>query len=186
MNTNAYFLILTSASLLAAAAIAGCDTGQEADPYAQEESARDTAPAGETTEPGQTERSMATEQRDTPRQGLDTTRPGTGTAPQMAAGTEGNLTEGEVAGKQVLSQGGDEIGRVTSVVTDQNGENRFAVVEVGEFLGIGEKQVAVEMRHLSLGADGKLQSNLTEDALQSMPAYEPGQYQQDTQDQGNQ
>lgn len=182
MNTNAYRMIFASAALAAASALAGCDAGQDPDPYADSERERaadeSTYAADDRTDardPASMDQSMD--------QSLASDRPGTTgemqTSPRdpamtqdSTASTAGQLTETDVVGQPVVSEGGEEIGTVVQVVADANGGGRFAVVDVGEFLGIGQKQVAIDMRHLSLGADGQVRSNVTADQLESMPEYE--------------
>lgn len=182
MNANAYRMIFASAALAAASALAGCDAGQDPDPYA--DSARER-PADESTyaaddrtdarDPASMDQSMD--------QSLASDRPGTTggmqTSPRDPATMQdsttsmaGQLTEMEAVGQPVVSEGGEEIGTIVQVVADADGGGRFAVVDVGEFLGIGQKQVAIDMRHLSLGADGQVRSSVTADQLESMPEYE--------------
>lgn len=164
MNTNAYRMILASVGLAAAAAIAGCDAREEPEPYAEAEpeAATDSTYAAQddmqATEPG----TMQTSPQD----------PATTMDQQSSMAGASQLTEADVVGQTIVSQDGEEIGTVVQVVEDETGMGQLAVVEVGEFLGIGEKQVAIELRRLSMGADGQVRSDLTADRLESMPEYD--------------
>lgn len=192
MNTNPYVSILASASLLAATALAGCDAGQETDPYAEADEQAEpagesygTGDAGEATEPDTMDRSVASERpgatgmQSSPQEPAMTGESSTAMG-ESAAAMEGELTESAVVGQSVVTGDGEEIGTIVQVVEGTSGEGRFAVVDVGEFLGIGEKQVAIDIRQLSLGPDGEVRSDVSADSLESMPEYEPASDDQET------
>jgi len=181
MNTNAYRMIFAGAALVAASALAGCDAGQD-DPYADSERSRTADESTYAADEGTDTREPASMEESTDRS-VASDRPGTtggtqtsprdpASMPESTTSMAGQLTETDVVGQPVVSEGGEEIGTVVQIVDDASTGGRFAVVDVGEFLGIGEKQVAIDMRHLSLGADGQVRSNVTADQLQSMPEYE--------------
>lgn len=81
-------------------------------------------------------------------------------------------------GQSVYSSTGDdaeEIGKVTDIVFDHNGQITAAVIGVGGFLGIGEKSVAVDFRSLefTVAADNTERWVLptTADALKAAPDF---------------
>ena len=77
-----------------------------------------------------------------------------------------------LAGRTVSSSKGDEIGRIDSVVTDAQG-NSYAVMDVGTFLAIGEKRVAVPMDRLRRGdGDVVLMSPESEGNLENQDTFE--------------
>jgi hypothetical protein len=173
MYRNAYRTILAGAALVAVSALAGCDAGQDPDPYADRERSR---PADESTYAAD-QRPAARDPASMDPSSQASDRPGTTSGGQAsprdpAASMAGQLTETDVVGRPVVGEGGEEIGTIVQLVEDANGGGRLAVVDVGEFLGIGQKQVAIDVRHLSLGADGQVRSDVTADQLQSMPEYE--------------
>jgi sporulation protein YlmC with PRC-barrel domain len=86
------------------------------------------------------------------------------------------LCQEEIVGKTVVSQQGEEIGDIEEVVTDTNSQQQLAVIDVGGFLGIGEKSVAVAFDQLQLSNDGRVKSDLTRETLQSQPEYDPAQF----------
>lgn len=82
----------------------------------------------------------------------------------------------DLVGSEVRNAEGDEIGEVEDVVVDPN-QVPHAVVSVGGFLGLGEKDVVVPMDRLTSGQEGEgLLTDLTEDELEAFPAYEEDQY----------
>jgi hypothetical protein len=178
MNTNAYRMILASTALVAVSAIAGCDAGQDSDPYAdndQSRSADESTYAADdqsaTRDPASMDQSLASD-RPGMSGGMRTAATDPATMQDSATSMAEQLTETDVVGQTVVSDSGEEIGTVVQVVDDTNGGGRVAIVDVGEFLGIGQKQVAIDMRHLRLGADGQIRSDVSADTLQSMPEYE--------------
>jgi hypothetical protein len=72
---------------------------------------------------------------------------------------------------------GDEVGEIEDLLVDQNQE-RYAIVSVGGFLGIGDKNVAIPREQLKPGEEQSyLLATATEEQLDQMPAYEECQYQ---------
>lgn len=73
-----------------------------------------------------------------------------------------------------------KVGEVGDVVLSQDGKVDAVLVDVGGFLGIGGKEVALGMDNLRFMTDenGKLYlyTSLTKDALEAQPAYEKGSY----------
>jgi sporulation protein YlmC with PRC-barrel domain len=64
--------------------------------------------------------------------------------PQQAISME------KLLGSPVVNTKGDKVGKIEDVVLDQTGKY-FAVLSVGGFLGIGDKDVAVPLNDLQLG-----------------------------------
>lgn len=54
-------------------------------------------------------------------------------------------------GKQVYGTDGESIGTISDVLVSQNGSMNAVIIGVGGFLGVGEKDVAVDMSALELG-----------------------------------
>ena len=68
----------------------------------------------------------------------------------------------------------DKIGVVSDLIMDNNGNVTTAVVGVGGFLGVGQKDVAVPFKDLKVASrDGKdwLVLNQTKDELKAAPAW---------------
>jgi putative membrane protein len=83
----------------------------------------------------------------------------------------------QLLGSSVVNTKGDQVAKIEDVVLDQTGKY-FAVLSVGGFLGIGDKDVAVPLNDLQLGEDeAYLMSAATEDQLKQMPEYDKDQYQ---------
>jgi hypothetical protein len=77
----------------------------------------------------------------------------------------------------VVNTKGDKVDKIEHVVLDQTGKY-YAVVSVGGFLGIGDKDVALPLNDLQLGqGEAYLMSAATEDQLKQMPEYDENQYQ---------
>jgi putative membrane protein len=100
-----------------------------------------------------------------------------GTSQEAGSQMEQQLPPEDVIGSKVVTANGDDVGEIEDLVVDQNQE-RYAIVSVGGFLGIGDKNVAVPLDQLEPGEDHSyVLSALTEEQLEQMPAYEEGQYQ---------
>jgi sporulation protein YlmC with PRC-barrel domain len=90
---------------------------------------------------------------------------------------QGMISIDDVLGSQVVNSNGDEVGEIDDLV--MQGDSYFAVLSVGGFLGIGDKEVAVPLDELKLGEDKSyLMSPKTEEQLENLPEYRQHDYQQ--------
>ena len=105
-------------------------------------------------------------------------QPVTAAASDQPSDTEqqGWVSIGEMLGEPVVNENSDEVGEIQDVVIKDN--TYYAVLSVGGFLGLGDKDVAIPLDDLKLGEDeAYLMSAQTEEQLEEMPAYEATQYQ---------
>lgn len=89
----------------------------------------------------------------------------------------------EIIGEEIYNSSADDaetIGEVNDFVLDQDGSIGAVVVGVGGFLGIGQKNVAVNWDDLELvmGADGnqRLVANLTREQLEAAAEFERSEW----------
>jgi len=84
----------------------------------------------------------------------------------------------EILGRDIVNLRGNEVGDIEDIVIARGGNDLFAVISVGGFLGIGDKDVVVPFSELRMGDDNMiLMSQKSEDGLRDMPAYDENQYQ---------
>jgi hypothetical protein len=83
-----------------------------------------------------------------------------------------------ILGRPVLDGAGKEIGPVVDVLVDRRGHPRVAIVDVGGFLGIGTRRVAVGWETLRFIRDDAGAPHITEDLsmdeVAAAPEYKPG------------
>jgi hypothetical protein len=75
----------------------------------------------------------------------------------------------------VHNRGGDKIGSISDLIVTSDGTIAAALVNVGGFLGIGEKEVAVPFSSIELvrsDNDWRFVMDATKDALRDAPSYE--------------
>lgn len=137
------------------------ETGQESDTTAEsgQESGTTTESSQEsdtTAESGQTPDMQATE---------------------LSEEERSRLTAEQLMGQSVYDANGNEVGDIGEVLMNGDGESTEVVIEVGGFLGIGEKPVAVALADLTIsrsdGASGalRIETAHTEEDLDSMPEW---------------
>lgn len=96
---------------------------------------------------------------------------------QAQTGQQQMVSIDEVIGSTVVNRQGEDVGSIEDIVMDSD-QSRFAIVSVGGFLGIGDRNVAIPMDQLQLGEDESyLMSAQTEEELEDLPEYQEGQYQ---------
>lgn len=87
-----------------------------------------------------------------------------------------DLSADDLMGSAVYSQADENLGEVGDVIFTKAGQIEAVVVDVGGFLGIGEKPVAVQFDALnvqkSTGGDIRLMVNATQEQLQAAPSYD--------------
>lgn len=80
-------------------------------------------------------------------------------------------------GKDVVNAKGDKVGEVEKLVINTGDQQVYAVVGVGGFLGIGEKDVAIPLEQLQpQGKNLALSSGVTEDELKSSMKYNESEF----------
>lgn len=82
----------------------------------------------------------------------------------------------ELIGQTIFGVNGEEIGGIDQVVVDRQG-SPAAVVGVGGFLGIGERDVAVPLDQLEPYPGDRLITGMARDQIGSMAAYDISAYQ---------
>ncbi|MBU2958708.1 PRC-barrel domain-containing protein [Paracoccus sp. 1_MG-2023] len=102
---------------------------------------------------------------------------------QAAAAEAANMVEVEqamnelrvdwITGTTVTSPEGDDIGDINDLIIDgDTGEMKAAVIGVGGFLGIGEKQIALPWTDLTVNSDAQeITATLTQEQADAAPEY---------------
>jgi hypothetical protein len=80
-----------------------------------------------------------------------------------------------VLGLAAKAEDGKDVGRIVDVLVDQAGRPRAAVIDVGGFLGVGNRKVAVDWEALRFDmAKATATLGLAADRIKGAPAYDPG------------
>jgi hypothetical protein len=69
----------------------------------------------------------------------------------------------------------EEVGRIVDVLVDEKGHPHAAVIDVGGFLGVGNRKVAVQWGalHFVLGTTPAAVLDVPPDRIKGAPAYDP-------------
>lgn len=90
------------------------------------------------------------------------------------AGDEGlsNATAGDLEGRTVLTLDGEEIGEIRKVGRKPDDGQRVATVDVGGFLGVGERTIAIPLSKLN-AADGEIvRVSMMRTSLEAEPEFD--------------
>ena len=86
---------------------------------------------------------------------------------------EGEATS--ILGRQVTGPDAKTVGRIVDVLVDELGQPRAAVVDVGGFLGIGVRRIAVVWRALRFtrdpGREGQISLEMSANQIRATPEY---------------
>ena len=101
--------------------------------------------------------------------------PGKATAQFLNEQQPGDILASTLIGQPAVNAQNETIGDVNDLVTDRDGKVIAALIGVGGFLGLGEKDVAVRFEDLKLTRDEdnnvKVMLDLNKDTLTSAPDY---------------
>jgi hypothetical protein len=90
--------------------------------------------------------------------------------------TADDMLATSIIGKPAVNSQDEQIGDVNDLVTDRSGKIIAALIGVGGFLGIGEKDVAVRFEDLKFNRDEndnvKVTLNISKETLASAPNYQ--------------
>lgn len=106
---------------------------------------------------------------------MHTTTP---TDPTMSEGTRSagltDMTADELEGKKVVTLTGEEVGEIGEVGESPAHGGRIATVEVGGFLGIGEKTIAIPLSDLdkSVSDEDSVQTSMTRSMIESQAEFD--------------
>ena len=84
------------------------------------------------------------------------------------------MSANDFIGKTVYSKANENVGKVADLILSENGV-QAVVLGVGGFLGMGSKDVAVQLSSIEVSKDGsstKLVVNATKDQLKAAPTYD--------------
>lgn len=71
----------------------------------------------------------------------------------------------------LYAPGGEEVGEIDEVLVDSTGQPAAVVAEVGGFLGVGDKDVVIELDQLSMEGE-RLTTGMTKEQLEALPDWE--------------
>lgn len=95
---------------------------------------------------------------------------------QIILQSENTILADDLIGSRVYSESGDTIGDINDLIVNLDGTVDGVVIGVGGFLGIGEKDVAVQMDALNVASDAetgsvRLMLSATREDLEAAPVF---------------
>ncbi len=87
----------------------------------------------------------------------------------------GTITSEQLMGVRVYGPNDEDVGEISDLVMDANGTPAQVIVDVGGFLGMGEKPVAIDVTELQIlqaneGGMYRAYIRMTQDQLETLPA----------------
>lgn len=156
-------LILASTALMLSAGIGIAQTTSPSTASPPSTTAPRTTSPGSTS-PGMTSPGTAAPERNA-RGTVSTTPPSTASLP-ADSGSRG------VVGMQLRGPDDKSIGKIDNVIVSSNGKVHALVVDVGSVLGVGGKEVLVDLGEVTIDEHSdRATTKLTEDQLKAKPEY---------------
>jgi sporulation protein YlmC with PRC-barrel domain len=141
-------------------------TGEPQEGYASPQATSPTSGSSDPYAQGSNEPAAQTSMQTDSQMGAG--EPGADAGSKLAAMSAADLEE-----KPVVNAAGEEIGEIEKVVTDNSPQAKgYAVIEYGGVLGLGEKQVLVDLDQLTVSESGNIQVPAAEaDDFDAYPEY---------------
>lgn len=91
------------------------------------------------------------------------------------------MTAEDLKGMKVVSSTGEEIGEISDVGKSDGSSERVAAVDVGGFLGVGEKTIAIPLSELekSVSDEDSARTMMTRETLESQPELDDSMFTSD-------
>ena len=128
-------------------------------------------PMSETEDPTQSEMDDPTMTESQPEESTTEEPAATGELYGQESGMQqhdlSSMSAEELQGMTIVSDTGEEIGSI-----DRVGEVRVVTVDVGGFLGVGAKTVAIPISELEMSSDGNLTTTLTRETLEQQQEFD--------------
>jgi hypothetical protein len=88
------------------------------------------------------------------------------------------FTANELIGEGVVNSAGENVATIADLLLDENGTLRQVVLDVGGFLGIASKPVAIDVNRLTLpqGTGGSLVLGMSKEELAALPPWDMNQW----------
>ncbi len=85
------------------------------------------------------------------------------------------MTATGVLGRKVVDASGKDIGRIIDVLVEPSGQPRAVVIDIGGFLGVGSRRVAVAWMALHVpapdAADARVTVDMQDEQIKAAPDY---------------
>lgn len=156
-------------------------TAQNAAPAANGAATTDTA-ANTTTQPATDQTAQNAAPAAGANQNADTTQTAAIDRSQLTEMPAGEMRAEDIVGTTVYGANDANVGEIGDVVLTADGKVDAYLIDVGGFLGMGEKEVAISADNLSFMQDANgnkyLYTNFTKEQLDAQAAYDEGTYAQ--------
>jgi putative membrane protein len=83
----------------------------------------------------------------------------------------GDMPASDLMGRTISNQEGEEIAEISDLLI-ANDEISKVIIDVGGFLGIGQRSVALDISELQPGQDGDFVVNMSQEQLEQLPRFE--------------
>ena len=101
---------------------------------------------------------------------------GTGMGEQEPPAGMTPASTADLPGKTIVTSQGEEIGTIEQVGYSRQHDERVVTVNVGGFLGVGDRIIAIPISELGLGGEGEsVTTSLSRSALQQASEFDPSQ-----------
>jgi sporulation protein YlmC with PRC-barrel domain len=97
------------------------------------------------------------------------TQPSTANQPAAPQNAVASMKGDDIVGKYLYDKNGDNVAKIQDVKTSPDGKIQAVEIDVGGFLGIGSRRIAVPVDSLQVKGDRIESTSMTSDQIQNLP-----------------
>lgn len=90
---------------------------------------------------------------------------------EVDAVATGWSAKNSLMGKRVYNEANETVGSVGDLIVAPDGTLSYAIVEVGGFLGMGQREVAIPIKQFNMSEDKITLPGATKEALKDLPQF---------------
>ncbi len=100
----------------------------------------------------------------------------TATRPAAGVATDSASDVDEIIGAAVVTADGEDVGEVSGLARARADGSLHALIDVGGFLGLGERTVALPLERFDHESERRLITRMTREELEQLPEYASDEY----------
>lgn len=173
LHSLAFYVLITPAITLGSSALLAEESDNGTRDLGEQSMGHDAAPDEQSS---QQDKDTTKSSYNTGEASLESgDQPDTQNTGYMESPPANGMAASDLIGTDLKTSDGESVGEISDLIIDQDGKIGAVLVNVGGFLAMGEKSVAIDWNAVTMSANADGQDptvDMTRDDLQSAPTYE--------------
>ena len=174
LHTLAFYVLVAPALTLGSGALLAAESNDEDTDIGEQSMGQDADPEKQSPEQDK-EVTKSRYNADEPTDQKTDDQPGMQGMGHMESPPADGMAASDLIGRELKTSGDESVGEIGDLIIDRDGKVAAVLVNVGGFLGMGEKHVAIDWNAVEMSGNSEeqeLRVDMTRDELESAPSYE--------------